>query len=257
MTTTLATKQDSSSASLALIPQHLRQYAGNRDGKEGVSQEDLLIPRLAIAQAGMSPQLKKTNEAYMPDLEAGQLFNTVTGQIYGDAVAVLPLFFFKQYFHMKPISEGGGIIAQYAKKEDVPAELLAWVDGKPPICTEYKCRMCLIADESGNLQPIVLSFKSTGMKTAKQWNSLISMLNLPSYARFYKFAVVTKRKGEQEWFGINPSIGDFADESLFNRAQQYFHDLQDAGYKVDTSGLDEEAGDTEFQGQTIDADQQM
>lgn len=252
MTTTLA-KKDSSSQSLAVIPQHLQKFAGSRDGKEGVSQEDLLIPRLAIAQAGMSPQLKKSNEAYMPDLEAGQLFNTVTGQIYGDQVAVLPLFFFKQYFHMKPISEGGGIIAQYAKKEDVPPALLEWKDGNPPICTEYKCRMCLVAGEDGRLQPIVLSFKSTGMKTAKQWNSLISMLDLPSYARFYNFTVVTKRKGEQEWFGINPAIGKFTDEALFSKAQQYFRDLQDAGYKVDTTGLDEEeSGDTDFQGQTID-----
>lgn len=246
MTTSLAKKEQQQ---LAVIPAHLKGLVGSREGKENVGQEDLLIPRLVVCQA-LSPQLKKNNEAYIPGLQAGQIFNSVTGEIYGDTVRIIPLFFFHQYFHFKPIEEGGGIIAVYKTAEDVPAGGLEWKDGNAPQVTEFKSRMALVQSENG-LQPIVLSFKSTGMKFAKKLNSFIAMFNLPSYSRWYRLDSVTQTKGQQEWFGMNPALGEFVEEALLGRIQQYFQELQGAGIRVDTSGLDE-SGDTDFQGQTID-----
>ena len=85
----LATKENDQ---LATLPEHLRSEFGNKAGKENVGREDMLIPRLAIAQS-LSPQLKKSNEAYIPDLEPGQFFNSVNGEVYGDQVQIIPLSF--------------------------------------------------------------------------------------------------------------------------------------------------------------------
>src|SRR5271166_3966871 len=174
----LATKEENTQ--LATLPEHLKDQLGNRAGKEGVGREDILIPRLCIAQA-LSPQLKKSNEAFIPDLEVGQFFNSITGEIYGDECKIVPLFFFKQYIQFKPITAGGGIVRMYQRGELPPVADLAFVDGQPPVCTEFKNRMALLL-KGNSFDPVVISFKSSGLKAAKRWNFLIAEKNLPAYA---------------------------------------------------------------------------
>lgn len=228
-------------ASLAAIPEHLRSAVGSHDGKENVGKEDLLIPRLCVAQA-LSPQLKKDNEAFIRGLQVGDLFNSVTGRVYGEKVRVIPLFFFKQYIHFTPMSEGGGIVAQYQKESEVPRELLEWKDGRPPVVTEFKNRMVCVEDpETKELELAVLSFKSTGMKFAKKLNSLIMMVkNLPAYAKFYVIKSVKQSKGQQEWYGMAPFPDEWVPAAFFEAAKGFFQQLQDGGYKVDVSGIEEE-----------------
>ena len=247
MTTELQTQQ---SEELVRIPAHLHKYVGDRSGKEAVEKDDLLIPRLAVAQEGNTPQLKKTNELFIPGLEAGQLFNTVTSEIYGSEVTVIPLFFFKNYIEFIPMDEGGGVKAMYENKAEVPPADLKWTDG-PPKVTEFKNRMCLVKNKQGRLEPIVVGFKSTGLKFARKWNSLIQLVNLPAFAREYNLKVVQMSKGALSWFGINPFPAGFVHERLFAEAKGYFDSLQEQGYKVDTTGIDAEAaapeeGDTSF-----------
>lgn len=240
---------------LAAIPEHLREFYGNNDGKENVGQDDMVIPRIAVAQKNNQPQLDEDNELFIEGLKHGQLFNTVTGEIYGEEATVTPLFFFKNYIHFTPMDEGGGVVAQYADKSEVPAEGLRWIDEKPPLVTEFKNRMCVIADEDGRLAPVVVSFKSTGLKFAKKWNSLITLLpNLPAYAKQYTLKVVEQTKGNLKWYGINVFPGVFNTKEFVLSAKTYFDQLQAGGYKVDTTGVDgEETGDPSFDATTIDA----
>lgn len=225
---------------LAAIPEHLRDQIGNRAGMEDVGREDVLIPRLCIAQA-LSPQLKKTNENYIKGLEVGAFFNSVTGRIYGEKVTVVPLFFFKQFIEFKDINAGGGIVSMYHHAEDIPADKTYRLDqvpqGEKPQVTEFKNEMCLIVTEDGGLEPIVVSFKSTGMKTAKKWNSLMRAIPLPSYAKFYDLLSVTQTKGQQEWAGANVIPGEFVPAALFQAAETFFKQLRESGVKVDTTGL--------------------
>ena len=94
MSTKLATQ---TKGSLAVVPEYLKTAVGTADAESEIRQEDLLIPRLAVAQDGMSAQLKKQNELFIPGLEEGQLFNTVTSEVYGASATVIPLFFTKNY----------------------------------------------------------------------------------------------------------------------------------------------------------------
>lgn len=239
---------------LATIPEHLRSSVGTHAGLEEVGRDDVLIPRLCIAQS-LSPQLKKNNEAYIEDLEVGDLFNSVTGEIYGQEVKVVPLFFFKQYIEFRDIKEGGGVIAMYPTQQDVPAEKLQFVEGKSPAVTEFKNEMCLLVREGKSMEPIVVSFKSTGLKTARKWNSLMRGNNgLPAYSKFYSLEVVSRTKGSQEWEGMNVLPGEFVPADFFKAAEQYFVQLRASGVQVDTAGLGDDerdaaeptGGNTEF-----------
>lgn len=227
------------------VPEYLREYKGQQQGRDNVEKDDILIPRLGLAQTGMSPQLKKLSEFFIPDLQPGQLFNTVTNEIYGTEVFVVPLIFFKQYIEFTPMNEGGGVKGMYADASEVPPEKLQFLGGVKPAVTEFKNRLCLLIREGHKPILIVVSFKSSGLKSAKKWNSLIQGTNLPAYARCYKLKVVDKVKGQQNWFGLDPEYDVFVPEHFFKTAEQFFIDMAKGGYRVDTSGLDHEESDRE------------
>lgn len=238
---------------IAAIPDYLKQHVGSNAGNENVGQDDLLIPRLSIAQTGMSAQLKKSSDKYIPGLQPGELFNTVTNEIYGTKVRVVPILFFKNFIDFVPIKEGGGVRAMYNGIGEVPKGMLDFKDGNPPQVTEFKNRLSLIIRDGHKPELVVASFKSSGLKTAKKWNQLIASTNMPAYARSYVLEVKTKTKGEQEWFILDVMPDVFVPQAFFNEAKAYFDNLSQGGYKVDTSGLDDEVvADTEFP--TIDAE---
>lgn len=231
---------------LATLPEHLRQDVGSREGKEGVEQGDLLIPRLKLAQA-MTNEMKKSNENYNPDLEEGQFFNSVTGEIYGADVAVIPLHFFNEYIEF---DENRKVVKYYQRGEVPPAEDLEVVDGQKPKCTTFKCRMSLLLRPDGSVDPIVVSFKYVGRKTpTNKWNFLIAEKNLPAYAYSYRLQSVTVKNDKGEYQSGKFTRGEFTPAALYESAKQYFASLQDANVKVDVSGIDQELSedaDTSF-----------
>ena len=242
--------------SLAVVPDHLKQYQGTQDAEHNVSTADILIPRLAVAQAGMSAQLKKQHELFIPDLAEGELFNSVTGEIYGETATVIPLFFNKNYIQFA----GGGVlkvVAMYNNISEVPDGDLSWgkdEDGQrvPPVVTEFKNRMCLILCGNGQWQPIVVSFKKGENKFSDQWNSHIKFARLadklPCFAHTYTVTSKLKNGGDgKSWYVkvVNPQ--GFTPENIFTEAKNYFEQLSKGGYTVDTSGVEPEGdGDTSF-----------
>lgn len=226
------------STALANIPEHLRADLGNRDGKDGVSQGDLLIPRLKLAQA-LSAERKRSNENYNPELSEGEFYNSVTGEIYGEKVTVIPLHFFNEYIQF---DESNKVVKYYQRGEVPPAADLEVVDGKKPVCSTFKCRMSLLMKEDGTIEPIVVSFKYVGRKTpTNKWNFLIAQKNLPAYAYQYTLSSTTTSNEKGEWFIGKFERGDYTSAELYEQAKQYFASLQEAGVKVDVSGIEQEA----------------
>ena len=256
MTNKLATQ---TKGSLAVVPEYLKTAVGTADAENEIRQDDLLIPRLAVAQAGMSPQLKKQNELFIPELEEGQLFNTVTNEIFGEEATVIPLFFTKNYVEF----EGGGslkVLNVYKTADEVPEGGLDWVvgdDGKrSQRVTEFKNRMCLILTGEGVWQPILVSFKKGEVKFSDQWNSQIKFAKLadrlPCYAHTYKVVPKLKIDGSKSWYVKTVQPLGFTPENIFNEAKAYFDQLSQGGYTVDTTGIEADAdkdGDTSFDAQ--------
>lgn len=255
---TKAIERVETKGSLATVPAHLKQYVGMADDERVVGREDMLIPRLAVAQAGMSPQLKKNSELHIPELEEGDLFNTVTNEIYGKTANVIPLFFTKNWIEFAP--NMGGVLGQYSTIADVPKGGLDWGRSEeegslpiPPRVTEFKNRMCLIETEAG-YQPIVVSFKKGEVKFSDQWNSQIKFARmsdgLPCFGHVYTITSKLKNKGQQSWYVKTVAPSGFTPENIFGQAKSYFDQLNQGGYTVDTTGIEADAkeddGDTSF-----------
>jgi hypothetical protein len=186
----MATKTDVLAVStpvgaLAPAPDYFKK--DDRRGLEHTAQSDVNIPRLALAQA-LSPQVTDGDPNRIPDLKVGDLFNSVTGQIYGKEVFVqvlrkMPL----RAMEFNPIEDGGGV-----KDPNVPLddERLRW--GKSGVKKDDKPKATLFRDFIAVVLPqreiIALSFKSSGLTVAKTLWGLVVMRNRPVFAGRYRIS---------------------------------------------------------------------
>ena len=59
----------------------------------------------------MSPQLQKQNGSYIPGASAGDMYNTVTNEIYAgeEGISVVPCAYNKKFIEWIPREKGGGV----------------------------------------------------------------------------------------------------------------------------------------------------
>ena len=247
----VAKKQETSG-----VPQEIRDMGlDSSAGTEDMGSDDFIIPRLAIAQA-MSPQMTKGKGEYLPDLEPGQLFNTVTGKIYGNSVNVQLIDFHKprrKYIQGQKVCEapndgtcgspGGMNQAGDPTTACGNCVFSKWgEDNSPPECTEFKEYACLVpGTEDG---PMMLQFKNTSIKVAKQLATLIQARGKGVHLQQKQFALSTvaqsSAKGDFFNFCVN-NAGNVDDEQFIAGAKLY-KELQCSGYKVDGFDTPDEKG---------------
>jgi len=152
-----------------VVPEFLKDYAGK--GSEHLSKNDLLMPRLGLAQ-GLSPQINPEKPEYIDGLRLGDAFNKVTGTIYGRGPWEMAIVRADppRWVEFFPRDEGGGV-----KDPNVPHgdPRTQWrVDGRKPVATMFYDFVVIFLE---TMEPIVISFKATGIKTAKLLNTLIKL----------------------------------------------------------------------------------
>lgn len=241
---------------LVKLPDYILADAqGGQRGLEDARREDLILPRVSICNS-LTPQRKKDDTSYIPGLEEGQLFNTVTGEIYDDGeVQVIPLFFFLSRIYFNPLTEGGGIRCQSLDSiTPLPPGLALtceactfkdWTDAevkqeRKPKCMEFRNFACLKLPE---LQPLVVSFKSTGSKMAKLWISIMRMRTGSAYASIYKVTSATLKNSVQTWHGLNVKplryLGtEKGDQPIFLQAKEAYDRLSPKKGKIQTDVSD-------------------
>lgn len=235
------------SAQLEQVPDYLK-HAGPAQGTETMSSEDMVVPRISICQAN-TPQRKKQDASYIEGLDEGMIFNTVSGEIYGTELTVVPLFFFRQRLYLGPMEEGGGVRCQSLNGKDggrlhpsdcatcPHAQFKNDEEDSRPDCNLLLCYMCLLP---GANQVAALSLKSTSLKAAKQLNAQIRMSNLDMFARTLKLTSVSMTRQQFQFWGPKLQLGDFVSKELYDAARALFSDLRGKNINLDTKGLDDE-----------------
>jgi hypothetical protein len=151
-------------------------------GTENIRPEDVLIPRIGIVQK-TSKELEENHPRFIEGAKFLDLYNSVTRGLYGRG----PVHFVvlrvdrPRGVQFRPLDEGGGILDPNVPLDD-PRMAFGEVDpatGKAtkPLATKFYDFLVLVltgldlADPGANLA--AFSFKSTGIKAAKQLNMLI------------------------------------------------------------------------------------
>jgi len=248
------------SVAISDVPDWLQNQKGNQKGMEEVDNSDILLPRLGLCQS-LSPQRRKSHSSYIEGLEEGDLFNTVTQEIYGRELDIIALFFFKNRIKYFPIDSGGGIdcispngIDQGRISPDGCSicKFSTWGNGEKndehgndaPECTLYHNFMAFIPSSNS---PIAISYKATGLKISKQILAGIRLTQLPMYAKTYKVIVVDMKSGSNEWFEKKIIPTGFVSQETFKQMESHFKALKEANISIDTTG---ESGSTDFPTET-------
>jgi len=221
------------------LPAHLQSFKGDPRGTENIDQKDLLMPRLRIAQK-MSHQVDQSDPKYISGLKVGDLFNDLTGDIYGTG----PLHFTvirvepTRGVEFFPLDEGGGV-----KDFFVPAgdPRLEWgARGEKPVAIKfYDFVLALLPSR----EPILLSLKSTGVKVAKRLNALIKYRNAPSFTGLYTVSSITEqsKKGPFGTYVVSNAGWVTAEEAAWGT--EVFEGIKNRIILPETDNEDESVGE--------------
>lgn len=200
-------------------------YAGG--GMENVGAGDVLMPFLGIIQA-LSPQVEKGNAKFIEKCEVGDLYNTVTNELFGDGKLVHFVACCKEtkYVEWVKRNDGGGLVAFHEPGDDFVRDIIARAkdkfkleteDGHDLVETHYVTGGLIDGPEGKTLeQPIVVSFSSSKIKVYK--GQLMTRIRTikgdpPMFGfRFEITVVADKNKKGQPYknFRIEPACGDMA-----------------------------------------------
>ena len=179
-------------------------------GFEGADFESYATPFLRILQQN-SPQVLEDADNYIPDAKPGYFFNTVTNQLYGKTVNVIPVRFERLFIEWKPNREG--FVAIHSVEEGMEISLPGEVFGSrihkenENLVQDTHTFYLLIAgrEEEG---PLVLPLSSTGIRHSRKWLSQAKMLRLPDrssaplYSSIYKLGTAINENAQGRWYQI-------------------------------------------------------
>ena len=194
----------------------------NLEGFEQIDANTIAIPFVRILQK-LSPQLNKNKPQYIEDAEEGDWFNTVTKELYGDSIEVIVLKFEHVYIEWLP--ERGGFVSYHSPEN---AERIAvdktfghWKTEEGNDLQENYAYICMIVghEEEGI---VVMSFSSTSIKMAREWNRLMTTHVMDNGKRALPYYLVwelnaTYTENDQgSWFTPNVKYVGYIDENQYN-----------------------------------------
>lgn len=210
--TGLTKREDDKLANLSQVPDYLRKAQGEEvSGLENVDRADMTLPRLQLCQS-MTPQRKKSDAKYIEGLSEGDFFNSVTSQNYGNKVKIVPLLFYKSRARFKPMEEGGGLLCQAADGlhgtgdpggDCLKCPMAEFQGSDRPECDHFFNYAVLVLPEKGSLGLdglAALSLKSTGLRTAKDFNALMRLRGTDSFAGIYEVTSAEAKNQVGQWY---------------------------------------------------------
>lgn len=225
--------------------------AGDRRGTENITSADIRPPALRIAQA-MSPEVKRSEAAYIEGLVEGTFFDSVTKEIYGEG----PLGFVvvNQLGHRNVEFEPGntGVVLDFAVADDDPRAQFTTEtrDGKTvrvkPRATKFYDYLVLVVFEDGRRKLMTVSFKSTQLKKAVTLNTILKGSKLPSFAHLFNVSPVPEKRGNNSFYGWKIDMAGYVSEEIYNEASDTFESMRGKNVVVATEG---EAGEDEGEGE--------
>lgn len=228
----------------ALADHDLESMAGQ--GLEQAGANSFAIPFLRILQSN-SPQVKRTEGAYIEGAVEGMMLNTVTNGVIDPAkvpLDIVPVFYRQAYVEWKLTEDGGGFVAEHppttplagqTKRDDKNRDILP--NGHQLVDTRYHYVLAIRKD-SGESFPALITMASTQIKHSKRWMSVIAgnkqprksgvgFYNPPSFSYTYALGVQVESNEKNSWWGWK--IGEpqlISSATLFMEAKDFYTKLQ-------------------------------
>jgi hypothetical protein len=204
---------------------------GGDRGNETITMADMSIPRVEIVQS-LSPQRKKNDPAYIDGAEEGMMFNTVTGELYGSEINIIPALFRKEYVIWRKRIKGGGFRGVYPNMELARQALNTMDDRDDCEILDTDQHFVVVVHKDGRTEDAVISMSKTKMKTSRQLNTMARMAGGDRFSRAYRLSVVQVKNDKGEFYNYAVKQLGFPSETLYRRAEQLYNAIVGEGRTV-------------------------
>lgn len=254
-TTEVATKQvgEIMPFAAAEVPAYL-QNNGPARGSEEVGMSDMVLPRLELVQATSPIKEIEGNE----DVRDGHLFNSVTGEIYGEHVYFIPVYYRLEFLIWQNADEGGGFHGAFPSEDAARVKYKELIAADPTlngVSRKNDKPMLEIVDtpvqygmkitEDGKTEQIVISMPKTKAKVSRRWNSMIQMAGGDRFGRVYKIGSITdeNKQGKKfKNFVVQPA--GFAPEAAYREGERIYEAFRSGAMQVAHANvIDDEGGE--------------
>jgi len=211
MSTAVATKKNAELSTDVL--DDIFEYEG-----EGAAfdSSEMQIPFVRVLQA-LSPQLSKKKAEYIEGSEQGDMFNTVTKQLWTgeEGMILVPCFQTTKYLEFTPREQGGGFRGEIAATDPI-LQRTSRAGAKEILPTGNELvksdqHYCLIVETDGSFQPVVVDMKASQLKVSRRWKTQIAMQKIkhpksgkmitpPLFATQWKLSTVEESNDQGSWF---------------------------------------------------------
>jgi hypothetical protein len=228
------------------------EFAGG--GFEKTGREDMAIPFLTVLQ-GLSPEVKRSEGAYIDGAMEGMILNTVTKQVIDtdkESLTVVPCAYHRAFVEWRVREKGGGFVAEHPAETDLQHKTTRDERGRDILpngnqLNDTRTFYVLIVDGTGGAVPAVITMTSTQIKKAKQWLMQQNLLKLNSNGRSYtppmfasKWAVETVPESNEKgsWFGWKFTHDGYLagpTDPVFITAREFYQSVTDGQTRADMS----------------------
>ncbi len=204
-------------------------------GVSNMGQDDLALPFLKIL-SGLDPLLDELDEA-----KRGDLYNTVSGQIYKgkEGVLLIPCAYQRRFIQWAPRGSGTGApIAIFDTQQECPKTERSKDDNKDYVVggdgsyiEETHQHFVMIVGEDGSAETALIAMKSTMLKKSRKWNSMIASATVqgrngpftpPRFGFIYKAKTVMEENSKGSWHNWEITREEqVSEQSLYIRARDF------------------------------------
>lgn len=227
------------------VPDYIKQ--DSQRGSENVGMSDLVIPRLEVVQ-GLSPAVKRGDPGYIQGAAPGMLNNSVTRQLYGDSVMVVPVHYSVQYLVWRDRKFGGGneggFFGAYPTMDEAKARANEeGGEAKGIMVVDTPQHLCLLINpETWNAEEIMISMPRTKAKISRQWNTMIRLAGGDRFGRVYKVSSIFEKNAKGDFCNFHTEQAGFPAKDLYAHAEDLYKKISAGERRVvmDTTGLEPE-----------------
>ena len=215
-------------------------------GLENVDKQDLALPFLKLLQSG-SDETKKKHAKYVEGAEAGMFYNTVTKKLYNGekGIEVIPVFYKMTYPEWAPFEKREGRPIHNDRGPDVMGKVKQNDRNKDMLDNGneiIKTANYFVIINGERPEKALLTMKSTGLKTSRQWNSLMEdefendpktgkAVPAPMFSRVYKLNSV-EQTGSFTWHTYNVNLLKKVDNAgLYQMARDFHNSIKGSQQK--------------------------
>ena len=220
----------------AQYPAFIGSLALGKGHEDVIETSDLILPRAKLVQFTSE---EVTAENPEDRIEPGKLINSITKQEL--TPLIIPIYRYKTYTFFNPLDrkssnydpayEAGEMVFSTTDKNDPRiGDGLEFKDGEAPRVTEAFNYLSLFP---GERLPLILSFKRTSLRAAKELNTMLQLSGGDMFSNRYKIVITRHEDGQRKWFSISVRGAGKATAEEHAIANQIFEHFRGQGKVAD------------------------